>query len=258
MIEIKADIERFAALAASESYTSADFFEEQGIGIYKEKRLHKILKRTLCEKESCYEVKVDRYIADICDDGVITEIQCGALSPLRDKLRYYLEETEYDVCVVHPIVAKRRIIRANKDTGEVLGRRLSPLKENIWSGLASLYPIREFLASPRLSVRFMFVELEEYRFSKKMRYRREGAYDREVFPIALLGCEDIDGADSLARFIPDGLKTRGDTPFSAADYAAAVEQKGIDAYSILNTLAAAGLLEREKQGRNVRYKLKNR
>ena len=113
MIEILADIERFKALCDSESYNSADFFEEQGIGIYKEKRLHKILKRTLCERESCYEIKVGRYIADICDDGVITEIQCGPLSPLKAKLKYYLEETEYDVCIVHPLVAKRRLIRAD-------------------------------------------------------------------------------------------------------------------------------------------------
>lgn len=251
MTEIRADIERFRALAASESYTSADFFEESGIGIYNEKRLHKILKRTLCERESCYEIKIGRYVADICDDGVISEIQCGSLLPLCDKLRYYLDETEYDVCIVHPLVAKRRIIKANKETGEVLSRRLSPKKESEWDGLASLYPIREFLSSPRVSVRFMFVELEEYRFSERMRYRREGAYDSEVFPTELVGCLDLNSPEDYTRFLPNELCGR---EFSVNEYSALTGVRGMDAYSVLNLLSALGITERKKQGRRVSYK----
>ena len=254
MIVIKEDIARFKALCDSESYTSADYFEEQGIGIYKEKRLHKILKRTLCDKESAYEVKVGKYIADICDDGVITEIQCGSLAPLREKLKYYLGQTEYDVCVVHPLVAKRRIIRANKETGEIIRSRLSSAKEGIWHGLAELYPIGELLRSPRLSVRFMFVELEEYRFSEKMRYRKEGAYDREVFPTALLGCEDIDSTEALASFVPKELYGKD---FTAAEFTPYTNIRGMNVYSVLNTLAAAGVLDREKRGRGVWYRVRN-
>ena len=250
MTVIKEDVERFKALCDSESYTSADFFEEQGIGIYKEKRLHKILKRTLCERESCYEIKVGRYIADICDGGVITEIQCGSLAPLRAKLEYYLEQTEYDVCVVHPLIVKRRIIRANRETGEVIRSRLSSVRENVWTGIAELYPIREFLPSPRLSVRFMLVELEEYRFSERMRYRKEGAYDKEVFPTALVGCEDIDTVDDLRNFIPAELCGK---EFTAAEFASLIKQRGMNVYSILNTLAAIGALHGQKKGKAVIY-----
>ena len=131
--------------------------------------------------------------------------------------------------------------------------RLASAKESIWHGIAELYPIREFLNSSRLSVRFMFVELEEYRFSERVRYRKEGAYDREVFPTALIGCEDIDGVESLARFIPEELQEK---EFTAADFARITRQRGIDVYSILNTLFAVGLIEREKRGRSTFYKIR--
>lgn len=248
---IEDDIKRFAELCAAEAYTSAEFFEESGIGIYNEKRMHKILKRMMCDRESCYEIKVGRYVADICDDGVITEIQCGAMAPLKEKLSYYLENTEYDVCVVHPIVARRRIIRADKETGEVLRSRLSSKKETEWQGMAELYPIRELLSSPRLSVRLMIVEVEEYRFSERVRYRKKGAYDREVFPTALRGSVELDGAEDYRRFLPDELSGR---EFGAKDYEPYTPLRGRDVYSALNVLAALGIVEREKQGRSVIYK----
>lgn len=248
---IEDDIRRFKELCDAEAYTSADFFEESGIGIYNEKRMHKILKRTVCERESCYEIRVGKYIADICDDGVITEIQCGDFAPLREKLSYYLTGTEYDVCVVHPLIVKRRIIRADKETGEIIRIRTSPRRESEWDALAELYPIRELLGSPRLSVRLMPVEVEEYRFSERMRYRREGAYDREVFPTALLGCIELDGTEDYFRFFPKELSGR---EFTAKDYEPFTPLRGRSIYSALNVLAALGIIEREKQGRMVRYK----
>lgn len=239
-----------------ERYSKLDSFllsEEAGIGIYNEKRLHRILKRTLCERESCFEVKVGRYTADILEDGRIYEIQCGNFFPLKDKISYYLNSTEYDVTVVHPLIVKKTIIRAERQTGEILRIRRSPIKESPWSALAMLKPLNAFLTHPRFHLRLMLVEVEEYRYSEAMRYRKKGRYDSELFPIALVDTVVFDSPFDYKYFLPEEL---GNEEFSAADFAPYAPLRGLALYSALNTLATAELLERRKEGRRVRYRVK--
>ncbi len=242
--------EIFDSLCAAESYRVCGLSCESGIGIYNEKRLHKILKRTVCDNEDCFEVGVGRYVADVLADGVISEIQCASLAPLKAKIEYYLKETEFDVRVVLPLIVKRRIIRAERETGEIIRVRNSPKKENIYTALAKLYPIRELLVSPRLCVEVAFIEAEEYRYSERMRFRKKGAYDAELFPTSLVECVSLCGVEDYGKFLPEELKK---DEFSAQDFAALTPLSGRDVYSALNTLAALGLLRREKQGRSVRY-----
>ena len=84
----------------------------EAIGTYKEKQMHVALKRYATHDESRFEVKIGPYIADVCEKDRITEIQTGSFYPLRDKIAYYLNETEYHVTILHPIVTKR--IRAGE------------------------------------------------------------------------------------------------------------------------------------------------
>ena len=242
--------ELFESLCAAESYRVQGALAESGIGIYNEKRLHRILKNTFCQNEDCFEVKVGRYIADIALAERIIEIQCGPLTPLKNKIEYYLDSTELEVCVVLPLIAKRTIIRAERETGEIMRVRTSPKRQNEWHALAKLYPIRHLLGNERLTVRMMLVEAEEYRYSEAVRFRKSGKYDSELFPTVLADSVELCGKESYARFVPDGL---AEGEFSAADYSALTPLRGRDAYSALNTLAELGLLHREKQGRAVRY-----
>lgn len=244
------EMERFDRLCAAESYTAVAPSQE-GIGIYNEKRLHRILKHTLCERDSCFEVKIGKYIADICEDGRITEIQCASLAPLKAKLEYYLLNTEHSICVVHPIIVRKKLIRAERETGEILRIKMSPKSETLYSALAALYPIRELLSDGRISVRIMCVEAEEYRYSERIRYRREGKYDADMFPTALVDAVELSSPEDYARFLPDGLSGR---EFCAADYAPYSKLRGKDIYSALNVLAAVGILSRQKRGARVIYK----
>ena len=91
------DREAFKRLCADESVSRS---AEGGIGVYCEKRLHRILKRVVCEDTSAHEVKVGKSVADVFDGRVITEIQTGSFYPIRDKIRYYLGETEYKVRLI--------------------------------------------------------------------------------------------------------------------------------------------------------------
>lgn len=245
------EIERFTRLCAAESYSIKGLSSEEGIGIYNEKRLHRILKRTLCDNEACFEVKVGRYIADVLCDSHIFEIQCRELAPLREKIEYYLKNTENAVTVVHPIIVKRTIIRAERETGEIRHVRRSPKREYSESVLPMLYHLRDFIENERFSLLLALVEVEEYRYSEAVRYRRTGKYDSEVFPTALVEAIELCEVADYVEFLPRELIGK---EFTAKDYAPYTKLRGRDIYSALNFLAHIGLVDRRKEGKNVYYR----
>ena len=111
------DREKFAKLCAEDG---AGEICADSIGLYKEKRLHRILKRLVCENPDAHEFKIGNYVADVFETGRITEIQTGSFYPLHRKLTYYLAKTDYEVRLVHPVIAEKRIIRIDKESGEVI------------------------------------------------------------------------------------------------------------------------------------------
>ena len=244
------DKEKFESLCSSESYVHSALSEE-GIGIYNEKRLHRILKRTICPHESCFEVKVGRYTADVLYDGHIYEIQCAGTYPLKDKIAYYLENTDYKVTVVHPLIVKKTLIRAERETGEILRMKKSPKKESVESFLPDLIYIAHAFGHERFSLCFALIEAEEYRYSEAVRYRKSGRYDAELFPTTLVGTEEFSSARDFERFIPEELR---EGEFSPAEYLPHSSLKSREAYRALKFLAAIALLQRRKEGRRVFYR----
>ena len=108
---------RFISLCAEDE--SALPPESIGLGTYNEKRIHRILKKFVCDDENCHEVKLGRYVADVLESNRITEIQTAGFTSLNAKIRFYLENTDYNVTVIHPMIAEKTIIRADKESGEL-------------------------------------------------------------------------------------------------------------------------------------------
>lgn len=243
--------ERFATLAAAESYTVKGLSAEEGIGIYNEKRLHRVLKRTFCDNENFFEVKVGRYTADVLCDGHIYEIQCASFAPLTDKIGYYLNETDNFVTVVHPLVVKRKIIRADRESGEISYVRSSPKKARLEDILPKLYYLRDFIGHARFSVIVALVEVEEYRYSEAVRYRKSGKYDNEVFPTKLVELVELREVADYVEFLPAELIGQ---EFSAADYQPHTRLRGRDLYSALNLLSHIGLIDKRTEGRRSVYR----
>lgn len=241
--------ERFEALCAE--YVGLGF-EDVSIGTYNEKRLHMMLKRLVCDDPSRYEVRIGKYIADVFEDGHITEIQTGSLYPLREKLAYYLCETEYSVTVVKPVIASKRIVRLDRDTGEMIRSRCSPVKVGISEVMQDIFNIAEFVKNSRINIVVLYIFAEEYRYSdEKFRYRRAGRYDSELFARELLRAEEYCGADSYA-FLLDGCENT----FSAGEYGRLKGFRGRALYRTLNLLCAIGLLERtKKDSRSYTYRI---
>ena len=118
---------RFDSLCAEFEKTMADR-DSDGIGTYNEKILHKTLKHAVSDTPEQLEVKVGAYVADVLLDGEIFEIQTGGFYPLVKKIEYLLENTEYKITVVHPLISELLLIRMDRDTGEVIRKKRKRLQ----------------------------------------------------------------------------------------------------------------------------------
>ncbi len=227
--------------------------DADNIGTYNEKRFHRVFKRFVCENADCYEVKIGRYVADVLCDGHITEIQTKQFSSIKKKIEYYLKNTDYTVSVVKPLISKKKIIRADRETGEVIYTRLSPKKEGDAEALREIYYLREFLKNERLRIHLISVEAEEYRYSERVRYRKSGAYDNDLFPVRIIAEEVLCGKRSYERFLP---KTLREGEFTVKEYSTQTEIRGRAAYSALNTLCELGYLDKRTVGKAFAFKYK--
>ena len=215
---------------------------QNGIGTISEKRLHRIIKSYLCEDTATHEIKLGRYVADVLTDGQIYEIQTKGFSRLLPKLKYYFEQTTYPVTVIYPIIRNKTLIRVDPESGEVLRKKLSPRRGLASDILPELYYLREIFPHPRLTIKLLFIDAEEYRYSERVRYRRTGAYDAELFPTALTGEEYISEVSDLDRLA--GIEKQS---FTASEYSKASKLQGRRLYGALTLLCSVGLLRKEKK-----------
>ena len=236
------DFERLCLEEASKAEQSGE-----GIGTYSEKRLHRVLKRWITEDETCFEMPVGRSIADVVTEEGIFEIQTSSLRPLFPKLCRYIETTDMRVCVILPLFAKRRVVRMDRQTGEILRSRTVYRGGKAIDALPRLYDIRALLSEPQLSVVLVRLEADEFRYSERVRYRREGAYESELFPRCLCETVTLRSPEDYRIFLPE------ERSFYATEYAAWSKLKKRDLYSALNLLCELGLLKREQEGRKYRY-----
>lgn len=227
--------------------------ERDGIGTYNEKRVHRVIKRFISDDPSQYEVKIGKYVADVLRGNGIFEIQTGSFRTLQDKLKYYLENTECEVTVVHPITVRKTLIRAERETGEILRSSRSPKKERASDVLAELYHICETVPDPRLTVRLLCINVDEYRFSEARRYCRSGRYDNEIYPRELVADISLKTLEDWYRLIPDELT---DGRFCTSDFEKSTRLCGRNGYYALTALCRTGMLAVETEGRRKFYSVK--
>ena len=250
--------------------------ESPHIGTLGEKRLHAAVKLYLCPDETCHErpvadllpqedesSKPRRMVADILADGHITEVQTGGFFPLKSKIGWYLTHTPCRVTVVHPIPAVKYLSWINPSDGSIISRSKSPKRGRVRDVAKELYWLSDFIGNPRLSVRLLLLEMEEYRLAdgwSKDKKRGSNRYER--FPTALLGDVILTTpADYAEYFLPPALSapdTEGNYPvFTAAAYAKATGIRGRATYAVIHLLEKLGLVaeQEEKAGRSKTYRV---
>lgn len=225
--------------------------EGEGIGTLKEKRLHKVLKDYFDPDPSHQEIPHLGYIADIKNDTGIIEIQTGGLSPLFPKLGAFLPHNT--VYLVHPMIKEKTLAWIDPKTGQISPRRKSPLHETSFDGLLELYNIRSHLSSPNLKIRFVFIEIDEYRYRDGYaRKGTKGSHRYERIPIRLFDIVSIDSPADYLMFLPQEL--RGGDPFTTKDYSGVMHIGQKASYYALTVMTHAGLLRKEgMRGRSHLY-----
>ena len=229
---------RFARLCA-EAMRERRGSGEAGIGTLAEKWLHRIVKRYLTDDPAQCETRLPgtRYIPDVRIGQSVYEVQTGAFAPMREKLRYYLEQTDLSVTVVRPVAQNRWVSLIDPRTQEISPRRRSPRHGRAEELLPELYGILPFPGHPRL--RFLLLMLEVYDFRLAPPPGRRGGRARfERIPLSLLGELSLHTPSDFARFVPPALPS----PFTVRQFSALSRLRGLDAYSAVRVLASLGLL----------------
>ena len=248
-----------------------------GIGRLGEKQMHAAIKRFICPNTSCHEIKIDgsagciekhasaeddsekakkkerKFVADVLDGGTVYEIQTGLFAPLREKIRWILDNTSYNIVLIHPIAEVKWISTISRD-GRIGPRKKSPKKESLRDIAGELYFISEFLSSPRFSLVILTLEAEQYKKNTAAEGKRPRYKKYELIPIALLRAHIFRTLDDYRIFIPDDLPE----VFTVKDFSARSKIVGLDAYSIVKTLTALGFFEPSGNiGRAAAYTIKH-
>lgn len=222
-----------------------------GIGELAEKSLHQLLKRCYASESAHQEVPLGRYIADVYDGERIVEIQTGGMARLLPKLREFL--TIAPVTVVYPMTRIKYLSWIDPETGELTKPRKGPKQGRPIEALHELYPLRELLLDPRLTVELLLFDLDEYRllcgYSKD---RKKGSVRSERIPRSLAGRYILREARDYAALLPS-MELLPNS-FTAAELRKAVKLQSRPTYSAIHLLETLGLLcAKGKQGRAMLY-----
>jgi hypothetical protein len=235
--------------------------------------MHKTLKRYICPDPECHEIRIKPdgsaavcrdgetkkaesgkggYIADIYSDGKIFEIQTGSFYPMKAKIKFYLDATDFDVTVVHPLIAEKWSVWIDPETGDLTPRRRSPKKERLTDLLPELFWLSEFLDNDRLLFKIPMLEAEEYRLLDGWsRDRKKGSVRYERIPIGLIDVASF-RADEIVNEITSEILP---DEFGSAEISKILRLKGRKLSASVKLLTTMGIIERgEKKGRSFVYR----
>jgi hypothetical protein len=188
-----------------------------GIGMLREGPLHAALKRWLARAGDRLEVPVGGYVIDVVRaDGELVEIQTGSFSPLRSKMDALLDS--HRVRIVHPIPARRRIVRVDAE-GSVLSVRPSPKRPGFAAVFEGLVSFPTLLDHPNLVVELLLCSEDHVRAPSPVRGRRYTRDPGERRLIEVLDRAELGGPRDLARLLP-----ALDGEFTTRELAAAMGQ----------------------------------
>ena len=223
--------------------------QRQGIGTLGEKTLHAIIKNYYCPDEKFQEVKIGKYFADIYKDGMIIEIQTRNFDKLRKKLEVFLQENH--VTIVYPIPKEKWIIWVDPVTGETKKPRKSPVCGTEYTAFKELYKIKLFLNNPRLHIKLLLMDMEEYRLQNGWsRDGKKGSERYDRIPLKLQEETNIDDVRDYIQFVPNQLEE-----FTSKDFAKETKTSLRQAQTVINILCYLGcIIKTGKSGRSNLYR----
>ena len=219
------------------------------IGTQNESSLHASLKEYYRQPGDIVEGRVDGYHIDVVQENRLVEIQTKNFTSIRKKLSVLLES--YNVHLVYPIVVRRDIVRIAPETGELLGTRKSPKKEDIYDLFSELIRIPQLIVHPHLTIEVVFIKEREIRCDDGL-----GSWRRRGVSIVDRGLTEVVDQRSFATpsdylsLLPLDMPS----PFTNKDLAGLARVSRAKAQKATYTLKKAGLLEEVgKKGNEILY-----
>lgn len=238
------EIRRF--LAAKDKIIQLGERERHGIGMQAEKTVHAILKNTKEPDESCQEVPVGHYIADICRGDEIIEIQSAGFGRMWAKLESFLPD--YKVTIVYPIPHVKYITWIDPETGELVKRNRSHHTGSFFHAFKEMGKIRSLLTHPHLTINPILLDMEEYKLLDGWSHdRKRGSHRYDRIPISIYDEIYLRSAADYAVFVPEPLRSRKVTePFTAKEYGdlVGIKERSVSYSNILLVLTELGVVER--------------
>jgi hypothetical protein len=211
--------------------------DEGVIGLLREGPLHAALKAWLARPGDRFEVPVGGFVIDLVRaDGELVEIQTGSFSPLRSKMDALLDG--HRVRIVHPIPARRRIVRIDGE-GVVLSSRPSPKRPGIAAVFDGLVSFPTLLGHPHLVVEALLCAEDHVRAPAPVRGRRYTRDPGERRLVSVLERVVLSGPEDAARLLPADLPDA----FTTRELAAALGEPLALAQKAAACLRALALLE---------------
>ncbi len=223
-----------------------------GIGTLSEKTLHAILKNTYEPDEDKQEIPIGRFYADIYNGKEIIEIQTAQFNRMRDKLKAFLPE--YPVTIVYPIAKEKWLYWIDEESGEIAEKRKSPKKGNPYTGFVELYKIKMYLKNPNLRIRFLLLDMEEYKILNgwgPQKKNNASKFDR--VPLAIREEYIMERKEDYMQFVPFDLEE----PFTSQSFCKATHIPRSLAQTVLNILDYMEVVERVgKEGNSYQYRVR--
>lgn len=220
-----------------------------GIGTYKEKSLHYILKNYFCSDKACHECSYKGYVADIMEDGYITEIQSSSFYGMSQKLNTFLKDAH--VRIIFPIIAKKTIVWVDPDTGALTRSARAVKRDDIYSLVCQFVYILEFLLNEKLSITAVTLSADDYRLLNGYgNDRKKRAEKLDLVPTEIIAVEDIVLPTFLTRCVPETL---GEV-FTREEFSRATHLRARKLWAVLRVLTELQIIKREPDdGRRHRY-----
>lgn len=222
---------------------------QNGIGTLREKTIHSVLKYYYAPNPNYHEVKIGSFVADICVDGEIFEVQTRNFNTMRNKLDYFLQE--HEVTIIYPIASTKWLSWLDVETGEITNKRKSPKKGTIYQIFPELYRIKMFINNPRLHFIISLIDVEETRYLNGWsKDKKRGSSRMDGIPIDIHNELRIDCFNDYLKFLPDTLPNE----FTTKDYSKCAHITQRLATVGLNVLLETGIVERVgKKGNSFLY-----
>ena len=238
---------------------------EKGIGTLSEKTVHSVLKYYFAPDETFHEQKIGTFVADVCIDGEIYEIQTKQFYLMKRKLEFFLKE--HEVTIVYPVSLENTLhwvecddkAMAVAQSDEIKNRKITTSRKTRKKGMPylfyhELYGIKDFLHHPNLHFILAIMSTEEYRLLDGYGPQRKvRATKTDKVPVQLLDLITIRTPEDYKQLIPEGLPEE----FTSEDFAKKAAIGRSLAGTALNILHEVKIVERTgKRGNAYLYQIK--